>query len=150
MAGADAAIPLPAFTLKGEAAFFGGDRRTDEYCLYVFQVERQAGEWSFVAGYAGEFVTVRRGPAAFAPERGLAKAIIGRAGYTIDTNRSVAVEGAVRQDLGGSWIRAEYSFASGSNLRATVSGSWVRGDPDDHFGRYRRNSHLTAALRYSF
>jgi hypothetical protein len=26
----------------------------------------------------------------------------------------------------------------------------IRGDPDDFLGQYRRNSHLTATLRYSF
>ena len=151
MVGGDAAVPLSHFTLKGEAAYFGtDDARVDEYWVYVIQVERQAGEWFFVGGYAGEVVTNNRQALAFAPERGLTKAFLGRAGYTIDTNRSVSFEGAVRQNLDGSWIRAEFSQASGQHLRLTVQGSWIRGDADDFLGRYRRNSHVTAAVRYSF
>jgi hypothetical protein len=151
MAGGDMAWPLSWFTVKAEAAFFGSnDTRVDEYWLYVLQVERQAGEWFFVGGYAGEAVTAARQHMSFAPERGLTKAFLGRAGYTIDANRSVSLEGAVRRNLDGWWLRGEYSQASGQHLRLTLQGSWIGGDPDDFFGRYRRNSHLTAALRYSF
>lgn len=151
MVGADAAVPLSPFTLKGEAAFFGSrDSRVDEYWLYVVQVERQAGEWLFVGGYAGEAVTAKRQAASFAPDRGLTKALIGRASLTIDTNRSVAVEGALRQNLDGSWVRLEYSQASGQHLRCTVQGSWLRGEPGDFFGRFARNSNITATIRYSY
>ena len=53
--GGDAAIPLPWFTAKVEAAYFTTDTpRTDEYVLYVVQLERQIGEWSLMGGYAGE------------------------------------------------------------------------------------------------
>ena len=150
-AGADAAIPLSALTLKAEAAYFGSDdARVDEYVLYVIQLERQAGEWFFVGGYAGEAIVTDRPGVSFARDRGLTKAFLGRAGYTIDTNRSVAVEGAVRQDVSGHWLRAEYSQASGQHLRVTVQGSWIRGEPDDFFGRYARNSNVTATVRYSF
>src|SRR5204863_6509371 len=56
--GADAAVPLRWLTLKGEAAYFtSSSPQTDEYVLYVVQVERQAGEWLWVAGYVGEAVT---------------------------------------------------------------------------------------------
>ncbi len=151
MAGGDIAWPLSWFTVKAEAAFFGSeDARVDEYWLYVIQVERQAGEWFFVGGYAGETVTAARQNVSFAPERGLTKTFLGRAGYTIDASRSVSVEGAVRRNLNGWWLRGEYSQASGQHLRLTLQGSWIGGDPDDFFGRYRRNSHLTLALRYSF
>jgi len=151
MVGGDAAVPMRAFTLKGEAAFFGSDdNRTDEYWLYVLQLERQAGEWFFVVGYAGEVVTDARQQLAFAPERGLAKAFLGRAGYTIDTNRSLALEGAVRQDGDGSWLRGEYSHAVGQHVRVALEGNWIRGSDGDFFGRYRRNSNLTASLRYSY
>lgn len=150
MAGADIAVPLSTLTLKGEAACFGGERRADQYCQFVVQTERQAGEWLLVAGYAGEIT--RSGPEVdtFSPERGLARTFMGRAGYTIDANRSAAVEGAVRQSLGGSWLRAEYSQTSGQHVRVTVSGSWIRGDSGDFFGRYHRNSHMATTVRYSF
>jgi hypothetical protein len=151
MAGGDVAWPLSWFTVKAEGAYFGSaDARVDEYWLYVIQLERQAGEWFFVGGYAGEVVTSDRQGLAFAPERGLTKAFLGRAGYTLDTNRSVAMEGAVRQNLDGWWLRGEFSQASGQHLRFTLQGSWIGGESDDFFGRYRRNSHVTATLRYSF
>jgi hypothetical protein len=151
MVGGDAAVPLPAITLKGEAAFFGTrDSRADQYWLYVIQVERQSGEWMFIGGYSGEVVTTARVQVAFAPDRGLSKAFLGRASYTIDTNRSVAFEGAVRQNGDGAWLRFEYSQASGQHLRFTARATLIAGAPTDFFGRYDRNSHLTIGLRYSY
>jgi hypothetical protein len=150
-AGGDVAVPLHAFTLKGETAFFGTeDDRADQYWLYVVQVERQAGEWIFVGGYAGEVVTTQRFQVGFAPDRGMTRAFLGRASYTIDTNRSAAAEGAIRQDNSGSWLRGEYSQASGQHLRFTVRGVWIRGEQDDFFGRYRKNSNVVLVARYSF
>jgi hypothetical protein len=151
MAGGDAAVPLPAVTLKGEAAFFGtSDSRADQYWLYVIQVERQSGEWIFIGGYSGEVVTTSRVQVAFAPDRGLAKAFLGRAAYTIDTNRSVAFEGAVRQNGDGTWLRLEFSQASGRHLRFTARATLIAGAPTDFLGRYNRNSHITIGLRYSY
>jgi len=151
MAGGDAAVPLPFFTIKGEAAFFGtSDGRADQYWLYVIQVERQAGEWFFVIGYSGEAVTTQRTQAQFAPDRGMTKAFLGRAGYTIDTNRSLAVDAAVRQNGDGSWLKFEYSQASGRHVRLTAQATWITGEPTDFFGRYSRNSHATVTFRYSF
>jgi hypothetical protein len=151
MVGGDAAVPLPAVTLKGEAAFFGtSDARADQYWLYVVQLERQSGEWMFIGGYSGEVVTTARVQASFAPDRGLTKAFLGRASYTIDTNRSAAFEGAVRQNLDGTWLRFEYSQASGQHLRFTARATIIAGTPDDFFGRYDRNSHLAVTLRYSY
>ena len=61
MYGGDAAIPLKGVTVKAEAAYFTSATRTeDEYALYVVQVERQAGEWFFIGGYAGQVVTEHR------------------------------------------------------------------------------------------
>ena len=61
----------------------------------------------FIGGYSGEVVTTARAQVAFAPDRGLTKAFLGRARYTIDTNRSVSLEGAVRQNGDGTWLRFE-------------------------------------------
>jgi hypothetical protein len=151
MAGGDAAVPLPVLTLKGEAAFFGtSDGRADQYWLYVIQLERQSGEWIFIGGYSGEVVTTARVQVAFAPDRGLTKAFLGRASYTIDTNRSLAFEGAVRQNGDGTWLRFEYSQASGQHLRFTARATLIAGAPTDFFGRYDRNSHVTIGIRYSY
>ncbi len=94
--------PLRWFTVKAEAGYFWTtDDRTDDYGSYVLQLERQSGEWLFVGGYAGEFVTERR-TARDAPlgsfERGMTKSFLGRGLYTIDVNRSLTFEGGVRQD----------------------------------------------------
>ena len=151
MYGGDAALPLRWLTIKGEAAYFGSKTSyEDEFVLYVIQLERQAGEWFFVGGYAGEAITNRRSILDFAPDRGLAKAWLGRAGYTIDTNRSIALEAAVRQNGHGLWTKLEYSQAFGQHLRATFAAGLIRGREDDFLGQYRRNSHATARLRYSF
>jgi hypothetical protein len=149
--GADAAVPTRWFTVKGEASYFTSKTASaDEYVLYVIQLERQSGEWLFVGGYAGEIVTERRAAMTFAPDRGLARSFVGRASYTIDPNRTVAVEGVVRQNGQGVWATAEYSEARGAHWRVTAKGSLIRGDADDFLGQYRLNSHVTLALRYSF
>ena len=152
MAGADIAIPLPLFTIKAESAHFSStDARSDEYALYVLQLERQAGEWFLVGGYAGEAVTHNGSRATtFAPDRGLTKTFLGRAGYTIDANRSVAAESAVRQNGDGLWLKGEYSQAFGQHWRATLNLTLVRGEMDDFLGQYRLNSHALVILRYSF
>ena len=118
--------------------------------LWVVQLERQTGEWVFVGGYAGEVVTERRNLLPFAPDRGVARALLGRASYTIDPNRSVAFEGALRRSGDAGYARGEYSQAYGQHWRATVAGTLIRGEPTDFIGQYRRNSHVTLSLRYSF
>jgi hypothetical protein len=151
MYGGDAAIPLKGVTVKAEAAYFTSSTKTeDEYALYVVQVERQAGEWFFIGGYAGQVVTEHRSLFDFAPDRGLTSAFLARAGYTIDTNRSVALEMAVRQNGQGEWAKIEYSQAFGAHWRATAAFTLIRGDESDFLGQYRHNSHAMLALRYSF
>jgi hypothetical protein len=151
MYGGDAAIPFKAVTFKAEAAYFtSSTKQAEEYGLYVLQVERQAGEWFFIGGYAGEVVTEQRPGVEFAPDRGLARAFLGHAGYTIDTNRSVALETAVRQNGRGVWTKLEYTQAFGQHWRATAGYTLIAGDASDFLGQYRRNSHALLALRYSF
>jgi hypothetical protein len=148
--GGDAAIPLPWLTVKGEAAYFTSSTPdAEEYVLYVIQLERMVKEWSFVGGYAGDAVTrAAASPLAFAPDRGFARSFVGRAGLTIDVNRSLAVETAVR--AAGSFVRFEYSQALGQRWRVTPGAAWIRGDMADFLGQYHRNSYLSLAVRYSF
>ncbi len=149
--GADAAMPLPWFTLKGEAAWFtSSTRQADEYLLYVVQLERTRGEWVLVGGYAGEIVTARRNPLGFAPDRGFTRAFLGRAAYTIDPRRGIVFEAAVRRNGDGTWLKSEYSEQIGVHWRATASFTWIRGDAADFLGQFHRNSHAMLALRYSF
>ncbi|MBI5281537.1 MAG: hypothetical protein HY858_07650 [Candidatus Solibacter usitatus] len=151
MYGADAAVPLRWFTLKGETAWFTSSTRTaDEYALYVIQAERQHGEWVFTGGYAGEAVTKNRLQAGFAPDRGLARSFLGRASYNLDANRTVAFETAVRQDARGMYLKTEYSQALGAHLRFTGAFTLLRGQQDDFLGQYNRNSNFQLVLRYSF
>jgi hypothetical protein len=151
MYGGDVAVPFKAVTLKAEAAYFASStRQADDYGLFVMQVERQAGEWFFIGGYAGQAVTDHRSVLSFAPDRGLTRAFLGHAGYTIDTNRSVALETAVRQNGRGVWAKLEYSQAFGDHWRATAAYTLIRGDVTDFLGQYRRNSHAMLVVRYSF
>ncbi|HYP13850.1 MAG TPA: hypothetical protein VEQ63_07990 [Bryobacteraceae bacterium] len=149
--GADAAVPLTWFTLKGEGAYFTTtDARADEYLLYVIQLERQVGELSLIGGYSGEWVTDRRSPFQFAPDRGISRSFLGRATYTISSKRSAAVEYAIRQNLDGAWLRSEFSQMLGNNWRAIAGFTLIRGEPTDFLGQYRRNSHFSLILRCNF
>jgi len=118
--------------------------------LYVIQGERQSGEWMFVVGYAGEAVTARRAPFAFTPDRGMARSLVARAAYTIDPRRSVAVESVVRQSGDGVYVKGEFSQAHGDRWRITMRGVFIDGAGDDFLGQYRRNSHGSLTVRYSF
>ena len=150
--GFDAAVPTRWATVKGEAAYFTTSRsQTDEYLLYVIQLERQQGEWIFAGGYAGEYLTeAAANPFQFSPERGFAKSFLGTAQYTISPTRTFAVSAAVRQNGDGSWLRGEYSQTFGRHWRATAGFTWIRGDAADFLGQYHRNSYGSLALRYSF
>jgi hypothetical protein len=152
MAGGDVAFPLPWVTVKAEGAHFSfSDERVDDYVTYVVQLERQTGEWFLVWGYGGEAITAEgTQDADFNPDRGRIRTLLGRAGYTIDTNRSVTVEGAVRQDGNGLWLKSEYSHAIGQHWRATGGFVLIRGNPSDFIGQFRKNSHAFIALRYSY
>jgi len=151
MYGSDAAAPIGPVTLKGEAAYFTStNSQSDNYALGVLQLERQAGEWSLVAGYAGQITTVHRGAPGFSPVRGFTRAIVAHAGYNIDVNRSVAFESVLRQNGRGIYAKAEYSQAFGQHWRATAGFALLRGDTGDFLGQYRRNSHALLVLRYSF
>ncbi len=150
MYGADAAIPFPWLTLKAEAGYFTSTTPgAQDYVLYVIQVERQVKEWSLVGGYAGESITSGSPTAlSFAPDLGFAKSFVGHATLTIDVNRSLTVETAVR--AAGSFLRAEYSQAFGEHWRVTPGIAWIRGDMTDFLGQYHRNSYASLTVRYSF
>jgi hypothetical protein len=151
MLGGDIAVPTGWVTWKFEAASVTAPtHEAEEYLLYVVEVERQAGEWLLDVGYAGDRTTRAFTLPSFAPDRGLARAVIGRAAYTIDPRRSAVFEGAVRQDGAGVFARAEYSQSFGQHTRLTLSGVAIAGRQDDFIGRYRDNSHATASFRFSF
>lgn len=151
MYGADAAVPLKWVTVKAEAGYFTSSTpQSDEYALYVLQLERQTGEWSFVAGYAGQAITNHGTAIAYSPIRGLTRSVVARAAYTIDTNRSLAFETVVRQNGAGMYFKPEYSQAFGQHWRLTAGFALIRGRDDDFLGQYHRNSHAILTLRYSF
>lgn len=148
--GGDFAMPLSWFTVKSEAAYLTSSTPgAEEYVLYVLQLERMVGEWSFAGGYAGSQTTRPPvNPLQFAADRGIARSFVGRAALTIDANRSLAVETAIRAQ--GSFLRFEYSQAAGQHWRTTAGVAWIRGDMRDFLGQYRRNSYASLAIRYSF
>jgi len=152
MIGGDVAVPLRLVSIKGEAGYFQSpDHLSDNYVLYVVQLERQAGEWFFVGGYGGEAITERGGQTAdFNPNRGMTRTILARAGYTIDVRRDVFFETAIRENFDGIWSKIGYSQAFGRHWRITTDFNLIRGKPVDFLGQYRRNSHGTVAVKYSF
>jgi hypothetical protein len=151
MYGADVVAPTRWFTIKGELGYFTSPSRlADEYVLYVPQIERQTGEWVLVGGYAGEAVTERRALLTFAPDRGMTRSIVGRASYTLDVNRSIALEAAFHENGDGEYAKLEYSQAHGQHWRSTVMAVGIAGSGDDFLGQFHRNSHVAATVRYSF
>jgi hypothetical protein len=149
--GVDFAVPMAWLTVKGEAAYFSSrDHAFSEYGLYVFEVERQIGEWLLTGGYAGDVVTAEDRPLAFDPERSLAGSFIGRAFYTAGPQRTFTLEAVGRENGKGFYLMGEFSQGFGEFWRITITQVVLAGDEDDFLGQYRRNSHLSAALRLSF
>lgn len=149
--GADLVVPLPVVVVKAEAAWLQSRARdTDDYGLYVLQAERQQGEWLVLGGYVGEFVTSDRGALTYAPDRGLARSLVGRASYTIDVRRSLAIESVARRNGDGFYIKLDYAHAVGGHWRVTLRMTAIRGEADDYLGQYRRNSFLGTQGRFSY
>lgn len=149
--GGEVSVPTRVATFKAEAAYFTSPTSaSEEYVLYVVEAERQVGEWLLAAGYAGEVVTTEMEGFSFAAERGIARSIIGRASYTVNPRRSVAIEGAARQDGRGVYTKGEFSEAFGRHWRLTLAATGIWGEADDFLGQYRRNSHASATLRLSY
>jgi hypothetical protein len=151
MLGGDVAVPTSWLTWKFEAAYVTSPKQqTEEYFLYVIEVERQIGEWLHDFGYAGDHTTEEHPEPLFSPDRGMARSIIGRASYTVDPRRTVVLEGAVRQNAEGVFGKAEYSQTFGQHVRLTLAGVAIGGDRTDFIGQYRDNSHASVGLRFSF
>ena len=150
--GGELSIPTSVVSLKGEAAYFTSPDTTTnrEYILYVVELERQTGEWMLSGGYIGESVTRSGLGFRFAPDEGVARSFIGRAAYTLDPNKSVTIEGALRESGDGAYVRGEFSDALSSHWRVTFTGVAIRGQDTDFIGQYRRNSNVSMTLRVSF
>jgi hypothetical protein len=149
--GGDLSLPVRWVTVKAEAAYFTSrDSTSDDFGLYVLQLERMSGEWVFVGGYAGEVVAHRRSALVFAPDRGASRSILGRVQRTVGSTGSIAVEGGVRQNGDGVYGKAEFWRTYGQHWRTTITAVGLGGQSGDFFGQYRRNSHLVLALRYSY
>jgi hypothetical protein len=149
--GADLAVPLSLFTVKSEAAYYTSPtKQQDEYLLYVIQLERQIRDLRLMFGYSGEVVTAYVPIQQFPGERGFARAVIGHAHYTLDSNRILTLDFFVRQNGRAGLIRPGYSQAFGDHWRASVGFAWLSGDNGDFLGQYHRNSFPMAGLRYSF
>ena len=118
--------------------------------MYVVQLERQSGELSLVAGYAGEIVTSSARRSNSRPTVGSRARFSGGRATRSSPTSDVSFEAAVRQNLDGVWLKGQYSEAIGAHWRATFAGAVIGGDEHDFIGQYHRNSHLLATLRYSF
>jgi hypothetical protein len=151
MVGGAVAAPNRWFTLKAEGGFFASSTpAADNYFQYVVQAERQSGEWTFVGGYAGEYVTARRNLFDFAPDRGLTRSFLGRASLQLNPRDTVAVDAALRQNGEGVWIRGEFTHSFNDHWSVRTGGTFIRGQSTDFLGQFQRNSHLSVAFRYSF
>ena len=93
--------------------------------LYVLQLERQAGEWSLVGGYAGQVIT-EHAARRISPRSAVPRAPWWPRGYTIDTNRSLAFETVIRQNGKGLYLKPEYTQAFGQHWRVTAGFALAR------------------------
>jgi hypothetical protein len=151
MYGVDVAVPTSFVTWKLEGAYVTSPTtETEEYVLYVIEIERQVGEWLLDVGYAGDVTTREHARPQFNPDRGMARSVIGRAAYTVDPRRTLVFEGAVRQEGEGFFARAEYSQALGQFWRLTLGGVVIGGEETDFLGQYDKNSHVSVTLRFSY
>jgi len=149
--GGDIAVPAGWLTVKGELTYFTSPHATtDEYVLYVVQVERQARGWLLIGGYAGEAVTQSRGTLSFSPDRGLARSIIVRTVRATDPARTILVELVAHQNGDGAYVKGEYSRVIARHWRLTMNGVGIAGEAHDYLGQYNRNSHGSIALRFSY
>ena len=101
---------------------------SDEYVLYVVELERQVGEWVLDVGYAGEAVRESRAARVFAPDRSMADRL-SAAPPILDPRRTVVVEGAARQGGDGFYGKFEFSQAMGQHWRLTLAGVGLGGNP---------------------
>ena len=149
--GADAAVPLPWFTVKAEAAYYTSpDKQQDEYVIYVIQFERQIKELAH-----GGWLRRR---CRYLVHAGIA--IFARAGVRARHSGPCAVHHRFHSQRGygcgcpperpRQLARTVYSQSLGQHWRITTGFTWIRGDPSDFLGQYHRNSYALLALRYSF
>lgn len=151
MYGGAAAVPLPWFTFKTEGGYFKStSNNADDYALYVAQLERNLGEWTIVGGYSGEHVTHKKTQFDFAPDRGLANAVLVHIALKIDSDRTIGGQAAIRQNGDGAWIQGEYTQMLSNHWQFRIVGTLIRGSTSDFLGQYRRNSNLMIAIRYLF
>ena len=150
--GADAAVPPRWFTVKGGRLLHlvhAGDRRVRALRPAARTADgRISAGWRDTPGSqihkAARTADLRARPAE-ADE-------VGRRPRVLHDRREPqrSARGAVRQNGHGGYVKAEYSQARGQHWRMTVTGSVIAGRVNDFLGQYRRNSHLSAALHYSF
>jgi hypothetical protein len=149
MYGGDFAVPVRGLTFKAESAYFTSTTRfADEYVLYVMQVEQARPRWSWTAGYAGEAITQKRTLLNFAPDRALARSLLAKGRYELTKTRGIGAETSAGKN--GTWLRTEYREKWNQRWSAAVSFTLLRGEPNDFFGQYRKNSFFNLSLRYSF
>lgn len=149
--GADFAVPLGGFLVKGEAAYVGSrSPLLDSYAQYVIQAERTVKQWLLAGGYVGEAVVEERRTPRYDPERALSRALVARARHEMDARRAVVFDVAARRDGAALLARAEYTQTVAARWQAVWGVTWIRGDREDRLGQYWRGSHAMVTIRYGF
>ena len=100
----------------------------------MVEIERQAGNWLLDGGYVGQNVTEQRVAFTFAPDRSLAKSILGRAFYSADPRRTFLIEAAVQQNGDGYYGKAEFSEGMGQHWRLTMAAVGLGGEAQNFLG----------------
>ena len=80
----------------------------------------------------------------------MARSVIGRVAHTVAPRRTLAVEGAARQNGRGVYAKGEFSQTFGQHWRLTLAAAGIAGEDDDFLGQYQRNSNASATFRLSF
>jgi predicted ABC-type transport system involved in lysophospholipase L1 biosynthesis ATPase subunit len=110
----------------------------------------QAGELVAIIGPSGSGAGTDRDVLSYAPDRGLARSLVGRASYTIGPTRSLAIESVANWRGDGVYAKADYAHLIGEHWRMTLRLIVIRGEPQHYIGQYRLNSFAGAVARFSY
>jgi hypothetical protein len=151
VAGADFASGIGPVGIRGEAAYFDQtDPLNFDHLLFVIGVDKNWGDWSIIAQYAGQKVNDRFANAAIFPDLGVRSTLICRVERTLGSSRSFEMKGALRLLDGDFFVQPLYSMVLSNSWRVKLGATIFAGSRFGYLGQFRDSSHLNLQLIYSW